>query len=372
MRLSNRPRARVGASRVIIRALIREASRNVFSGTSRSVALCALWISVVGSLCVVEARAVRDAVESAAEWRSAGAAIVMIEAEGRVDGSACEVLNTLPNVRAAGALRMMASGLRPLSLPDLSVPTYEVSPSFPMVLQSRADGGPGVVLSEDAALMVSARTGDVLATADGSTRVSGEYPYPNDGRRSGYGFAALAPVASEGLFDACWVEAWPSSPALASAMRSVVRTTGDAQSEGFSTTQLNSSLGAQFTGEERFESRVTRWAPLVACTVLSALGIVLLRTRRVQLAAALHDGVARGALALMVAVETAAGLALGVSSCLAGLFAVASLGPPDAWASVLVVGLRVVGCGVLGTCTGTAIGFLMVRERLLFRYVKDR
>lgn len=352
--------------------LRREVWRDVRTGTART----ALWVAalclVVVGLATVEVAAVRQAVAAAHTYRDSGAATVTLSAPGRIDAPACAGLGSVDGVTAAGALRARAVPLRPAALPRGSVPVVEVTPGLLAVIGAGTTSASGVVLSAEAADVLAARPGSVVAVTDGgSVVVTGTYEWPSDGRRPGYGYAALAPVPVTGAFDECWLTAWPVPTDVASVLRTTLLPGDDAEAPVV-LSQLNTTLGTQFTGGVAFDERLTRFAPVAGAALALALGFLSVRTRRAQLAALLHDGLSRASLGALVALETLAWLVPAALLAVCWTVVVAGTGPVDAVESTGLLAARVAVPALTAASVGAGAALTLTRERHLLRYVKDR
>ncbi len=354
-------------------ALAREALRNILTGTAR-VAVFGLALALASTgLALADLVSVRALEQQARVFQNAGASIITLVAPGRIDGRVCESLATLEGVRAAGAIRDSAQQVRALALPGAPLQTKDVTVGFPALLTRGGATGAGVVLVRDAANQLGVATGGLLHTSSGAARVAGVFDYPDDGRRTGLGYAALLPTVDTKPFDECWVDAWPAVPALpALIMTTVTPSTGARDEEAPALGQLNTRLGAALDGPTLFAARITSGVPLVAIGVGLALGFLSIRLRRMQLASALHCRVRRNDLHLQVLLETGAWILPAVAVGLAvGGIAVA-LGDPADHLTNAVLALRVPAAAAAAALAGATLALATTREQHLFRYFKDR
>jgi hypothetical protein len=352
------------------RAVLREAWRDIVSGTSRIAVFALVFGLLVGGVAAADQLTVRRLVSEAEQYRAAGASIVTLAAEGRIRGDVCEGLGRLPGVRAAGALRQEDDGLRLAALPQSPLALYTVTPHLPEVLSAASDGN-GVVLSADAAAAAGRSRGDAVATVSGTTRIAGVYDYPSDGRRVGFGYAALDVSAEPALYDECWVDAWPLDDRIDALLLTTVQPSGDAD-DGLQLSRVNTTLGTTFDGASAFAGRLTSDAWVVALVGSLVVGYVSVRIRRVALASALHTRVPRRSLGAILALETGSWV-VPVAIVLLGATAVfAAAGPPADRAMTLVLTARVLAPAIAAAFVGAAGAFVTTRERHLFRYVRDR
>lgn len=354
-----------------LRAILREAARNILSGTTRATVLAVLLSVLAGGLTIADLSTVRSIADSARAFRDAGGSVLTFAAADRIDGRLCEQLGTVSGVRAAGAVRTAEAGIAPDALPSSTVPVLEVTPGFPRILRPVPKAGAGVFLSAQVAEALAVEAGESFPSRAGPTTVAGVYDYPADGRRSGYGYAALVPVSDTAPFEECWVDVWPASAEVPVLLRlTLLPADGDAEQPVLS--QLNTAHGADFDGHERFQERITRYGAPAAAVLAAGLGFVAVRLRRVQLASALHAGVSRGALAATLALETLAWTipALVLTSAVVMVFS--ATGPPSDESATVLLGARIGVPAVAGAFAGVVTSLLLTRERHLFRYFAER
>lgn len=242
----------------------------------------------------------------------------------------------------------------------------------------------GIVLSREAADLIGADAGDRLALADGrQTTVTAVYDYPDDGRASGYGYAALEPVPENGMFDSCMVAAWPIPDDLDALLRYTV---GDAepstaadvnesdssQSVDATISQLNATLGTVPPSASSFRHRLTGMAFIVVTVVALLAAGASAWSRRVELASALHAGYRRIALITQLTMETTAICCAGMMLSLPlAAYAVTASQTGDRLAMAVALA-RIVVAVDAGALAGTMLVAAGVRERLLFRFFKER
>lgn len=353
-------------------AILREVLRDIRTGTARAVTLT-LILSVLGiALVLTEIITVRGLLDEAERFRSAGGATLTITAPGRIDGAACEQLRAIDGVGAAGAVRERRTDLRAGALPDAPLATFETTPGFPALLAPESVAPVGLVVSEDVASELHLAVGDSIASDEGRADVAGVFAYPSDGRRAGFGWAALERVNADRPFDECWVSAWPVDARLPGLL-SLSLLPADAESgDPPQIGQLNPSLGREFTGPDRFDRRLTAAAPLVAAGIGLLLSWGAVRLRRVEMASNLHGGVRRrDAVSIMLLEAAACALPPAVLSATAGMLASAGVVEPDRLGLILS-STRIAAALAIGVIGGTLVATLLVRERHLFRYFKDR
>ena len=123
-----------------LKAILREAWRNVTTGTAHVVAFTLLFTAATAGIAVLDLLAVRQITSAAYEYQNSGASVLTLVAEGRIDGVACAALSRLPGVRSAGALRAVNSDLIPAALPASGIPAFDVTPG---VAEGAARAGHG-------------------------------------------------------------------------------------------------------------------------------------------------------------------------------------------------------------------------------------
>ena len=368
----SRPLARVPAG-MRLSAVWSEALRNLATGTSRLVIAAAVLGSALAGLSAADGSAVVSLVDDAAGYRAAGSAVSTLSSTGRVDGGACEALVGLPDAAHAGAMRRAPADLVALTMPASPIPTYEVTPGFAALLTgSMTDAG--LLVSDAAAEALGITAGDLLQTSDGDAPVDATYTYPDDGRRSGLGYAVVI-VTGSGTYDECWLSQWPQSPDSTGLLATVLTHQPDDPSgrdEAPVLSQLNGRLGAAMDAASLFDLRPTRALPWVALGVGALLGVVLVALRRLELASARHSKVSPHAQLLQVLLEATV---IGVTA--AGVMAVPmtvviARAPVEAALTLGVIGARTAVLGAAGLVVGAVAATALVRERHLFRYFSDR
>lgn len=348
-----------------------EAARNLLSGTTHALRHAVALGVVLAALATAEVLAVDAILSRAAAYRDSGGSVLTLEAVGQVDGSACDALGDAPGVRAAGALRAEPEPLVASALPRGPVAAYAVTGGLLDVLQAERTAEPGVVLSRTAADGLGVDVGAPLATTTGTTAVHGVFDWPDDGRRSGFGYAALVPTRATGTYDQCWVDAWPAPPNLPTLVRTVLLRSTDGTAPVV-VSRLNTSLGAASDGHELYAARVTRHAGVAGVGVGLVLGLVSVRTRRLELASARHVGTGAAAQHVQVLLECTVWV-LAAAALASGPVAVAvAAGTGGDRGSLLAGALHVAIPGGVSALLGAQCGVLATREHQLFRYFKDR
>jgi len=348
-------------------AIARELWAGVLSGTARIVTLTVLATIVSAGLSAADIVLTRRLIADAEAFQQAGAATLTLSAEGQVDASACKALAQVEGVRASGAIRRRALPVVASALPGAPLTAFETTPGFAAVLGSP---GTGVVVPDEVADVLGLSEGDRIPTTEGVVEVGGTYPYPDDGRRPGFGWAALIETADTSPFDECWVLAWPQSDAMGSLLLGVLLPGADSERPELG--QLNGALGARFDGMALFDGRLTAWAPSLAAALVGVLAFVSVRGRRLSIASDLHAGARRRDIATVMVVEGTTWL---TAALILTMGSTAILAAPEALAdrgALLVQGARVALASSAAGVAGIVAAVWSVRESHLVRYFKDR
>ncbi len=353
-----------------MRSVFSEAWRNLVSGTSKTVTAVVVSLLVFGGLAVIDTRAMIAVFQQVQTFRESGATVQVLSAAGAIDGARCEALNQVQGIRASGALRG-AKSTHINVLPANEFMTYEVTPGFAAVLSEQAGKGSGVWLPDTLAHTLSVGEGSTLVTAQGTTQVAGSYAYPDDGRDRQLGNSVLAQVPADGVFDACWAEVWPPSVETANYLRTALLPIVDKDNKP-NQGQLNYSLGKNFDAVGALSERVTALSAYVTCAIGIVLGFVLIRTRRLELSAALHAQVPRVMMSWQVLIETSIIAIMTLVPAFSLLVFVSIYDNPLTMWEPWLVGARIVVSGVVGLLGGTQLGVLFTREKHLFKYFKER
>lgn len=357
------------------RAILREGLGDISSGTTRFTQLGIALALMICGLVVADSSMILQQLNAADAFRASGAATLVLEAPGRVDSEACENLRSIPGVSAAGALRESSEKLVIAVLPDAPVPLYSVSAGFPDVLEAKIGTQIGIIVSDDLATSLSLGLEDDVPAAEGYVPVSGTYSYPSDGRRAGLGYAVLSVVNDQAPFDECWVTSWPQIANLQNhllASLTVNPPDEQAQPEAPTVSQLNTSLGVHFLGNQRFETRVTRAAPLAALILGLAIGFGAGRLRRLQFASALHAGVKRIDLICIQLLQAVAWILPASLMGLGTAAGLASLAGMEDAQPFFVEQAAIPLAAFAGAVFGVYVFVATVEEKYLFRFFKDR
>ncbi|MBW3089127.1 hypothetical protein [Bifidobacterium miconisargentati] len=401
----NRPHMRLAG-------MLGEAWRDLITGTSHACALA------VGLACLMALLAGADWLTIAAiqkqtdEYVASGGSTWIMEYNNRVDGAACDRLASLDGVQAAGAVRQTDRKMTFAALPSTGVPVMEITPgaanvfmlsttgtgwgSGAAVASNAASGSAvasgaesivagggtsaapvdGVLLSKEAADPFAVSAGQTLALKDGrNVTVAGVFDWPDDGRKSGFSYAALTPVPadSEAAFNQCWVRAWPETENLESLLRLAGEGTATGtEAERPQIYKLNTSKGSALDSAALFGARLTAYTPWIALAAALVLGYIATRMRKLEMASALHCGVPKMALLMQIGLETLVWAVAGVLLVSPLLAWVWLENRGDEAAALTDVLLRVPVAAVVGVMLGACAAVLLTRESHLLKYFKNR
>lgn len=252
-------------------------------------------------------------------------------------------------------------------MPNTPVSTFRVTPGFAeLIVGTDLAVTPGALISHDLAAEIHATESATFESAIGPITFDEIYEYPSDGRLASLQNAILIVDDEGATFDACWYEVWPFTETAAGIG---IMTAEDPSVSKQS--QLNSRNGIEFDLTAEVEG-LKVWLLTCATLVVSgAMGWIATRSRRSELASALHSTVARSDLSIIIALETliwtlpASMLAIGASTLATSL-----LPPGPVPISPASVGL--VSAAVAGAVSGALLATLSVRSHRLFAYLRDR
>lgn len=352
-------------------ALVSEALRNLRTGSTRALLLCALAFGLTAGPCLLDLIAVTTILDEQRSFRQAGAAVQIVEAAGSIAPEQCLAFATVPGVVGALALRMGPSSFRAASLPRTQPALVEVTGDVSTMLHVDSLEFDGVLLSEQLADTLSAEPGSEvpLLGSPAEVPVRGIFLWPDDGRLPTLSGAAVVEVPPAGAFDECWVEIWPVDDMLGASILSAV-----AQGEASPIrAQLNARLGEGHSTVALLDARITAFARYFAITAAGLLGFASTWMRRVEIASNLHAGATRSAVTLQTLLETTAWGTVHVIAVWACLLAAArALAYPADASAVFVSQAMTAGAASLAILLGALVGASSVRRSALFRYAKDR
>jgi len=354
------------------RMLFWESWQNITSGTTHAVRYAVILAILVVATALADILPIRALIDRAEEFRQSGAATLIYSAPNRIDPLMCDRFADVHGVVGAGATRS-TQPITALAYPGARLPVFEVTPGFMSLFDVTGEqGNLGVVMSADAAEVLDALPGRMLATDRGNLEIAGIYTYPDDGRRSGFGYAILAPISATTSFDECWVETWPPNDAIMSLLPLTLRG-HDNDSDPPTISQLNSIHGRSFNGYAEFLNRPLRYAPVLAGIAAGILGFASIRARRLELAAAQHIGVTRKDQILQILIETISWIILGViyATPILVYFVTQNI-PTNSSAALFSIVGDVARVAIVSTIAGAVLSTALIREAHLFTYFKNR
>ena len=284
-------RGRVGMG---LRSIFSEAIRNIGSGTAHALAL--FLVVLLGGVLLggYEAYTV-VAMECESLTRVRAVADVDSVIGGTVDGSACDRLTRTTDgaITQAGAMR--AGGeITALSTPNNALQSYEVTPGMLSLVASNGTTTDSIDMSgiwvpTEVARDFGWTIGSTLSTSHGEAMVAGIYSWPNDGRDTRFAYTFLVPrAASQGTYNECWVRQWPRSGAASNLLYS---TLGVGEGSGQAgVTSLDKGFDSHYDPYATYMGRVTHWIPYLSILIGVVIGVLAVRVRRLEYAAALHSG----------------------------------------------------------------------------------
>lgn len=351
--------------------LLGEVRRNIISGTTRLAVgfFALLLITMLVSL--ADLISVNSLQNQARQFVASGSPTRALIAPGQIDASACQRLPESPTVDAAGAISAMPP-VRFASMPTVAIQAYRVTTGFAAVVGLNHALPGGVLVDTGLATSMGLHTGARHDMTDGnSLLIGGIFDWPQDGRDQRLSFAVLIPQPATGLFDECWMRAWP----VVDANDILLRATQVASSDDHQISQIgqiNTTLGLSLDAHQLFANRVTRFAPPVALAAGLALGWVMARTRRLEYASALHAGQSKADQLLTGVLESAVWAVPAAITAVAAIYCVVAIGAmPDAPGLLEVTAPGPI-LGAAGVLVGTLAGVAGAKEKHLFRLFKNR
>lgn len=358
-----------------ISAVLREARRDVSTGTSRTLIIWVVYVALVGLLILHELFTVTGIIDQANSYQAAGANTHIIIAQGRVDGAACEALSHDYNVHSA-ALRSEPAKLKVTVMNAAPLDRLIATPGIAGMLEAVGPEGPAITR---AGALVSEQVTDILgpghlplATEAGELTIAGVFPYPDDGRMTGLGFSAIFPDTVQAEpYDQCWLKSWPEHPNTLALLNSALLPANKTETQAPQITQWNTTLGTSFDGTLLFDSRISRFDPYLTLLIGAVLGFSAVRSRKLEHASARHAGVSPPALLGIQLVQQSVWILSG-SVLLTGVAWLIGANYPDSTATLIGLALRSIVLGAIGALSGVSVAACTIRERSLFAYFQNR
>ncbi|WP_157000424.1 hypothetical protein [Leucobacter komagatae] len=354
-------------------SVLSEALRNTITGTSKALTLVIAAGAIVSALLWMELNTITRITDAAQKYQDSGAAVQVLYAPGGVNPQACEALNKVSGINAAGAIRDTDTQIRPAAAPQSVIPAKDATPGIMRILEIKGTSSrEGILASRQVAEAFSVSAGGTLVTTAGSEAIQGIYDYPDDGRMPGYGYAALNPVSLEGRFDACWAEVWPENPETAALLWTALDSQANTKDTPPTIGQLNTTLGDSFAGEVEFSERNTQYNALVSACGLFVLGYMATRVRRLELSSALHTGVNKTGQIYGVLIETSVWVLVAASISIAVALVSIQAGLPQDQPALAATAARFIAVSISAAPVGAALAAVLTKEKHLFRYFKER
>lgn len=357
-----------------LKEIVREAFRNTRSGTSRPLLAVITFLLSVGLLACLQASLILQRNQAAFDWRASGSSIKIVSATGAIDGFRCVSLNEIDGVAASAAFRT-GSDVSLSVLPSNPIKLVEATWTAGRILRlADSANATGAWVASDLAntLKLSERGKPELAVIGGGTiPVSNIYPHVEDGRMPILSNTIVSTVPASGVFDSCWVEIWPESKELESLLLFPVIPDNLPPNSQPEIRQLNSSGGPSFLqkyGSSDFDCAFSA----VAVALGAALGFILIRLRRLELASTLHAGIDKASLCLQSIIESLLWLTPGIAMSLGFLGLLSVTSNPEAPSTVFLPGLVVLLLGTFSVLVSTFGNTLAIKESQLFEFFKRR
>jgi hypothetical protein len=353
------------------REIFREAGRNLATGTTKAILLGLIGGAMLAGLVAFDGSTIDALIRNQQAFAEQGADTWVLKAPEQINGRACEALNALPNVRAAGAVKPMTDGIKIAQTPSNPMTVMKVTPQFPHVMPNESElVGTGLIVSQEVLDGFGLSLGEKIPLLDATTQVAASYAYPADGRTPGMGWTLLEPTNEDLAFDECWAKIDPYDQASRDALYTALLP-GDDQAGQPQLTQLNARLGLPIDAPSAFTTRLSSLSPLLAAVVMTALAVVAAWSRRLELASTRHAGVSAASLSAQLGVETAAWAGIG-ALCTAPVICYFAFASPTDAISLLGTLARIPLAGLFAGIVAAIGVTTLIRENRLFRYFKVR
>lgn len=305
--------------------LVREGYRNFVADTTRGAVVVGLSTLLLVVLVAAEAAQFTDVVREERDFRDRGGYTFRLDSvgsdgqipeRGTIDGPACERLSRLPGVVAAGVFVSTGGQLATSLSRQTRFDHHVATPNGVRALAGPdVDAAGAVLLGREAHLLAAAGAGDLVqiatAAGDRTLSVAGVLDEPS---MSGLELAVVEIVSVPPLARSCVVRTRPSSyHQLRDAAAAVV-------TDDPATVQVADIV---FRGAfvqpplQRYRVRPTALAWIVAGGLLGLMGTAVHGLRRSDMGLYRALGARRGDVAVVLAVESALGMAAGLSVAVA-------------------------------------------------------
>jgi hypothetical protein len=350
--------------------IVGEAIRNTRSGSSRAGVFAFVLILASTALLMVDAATIGAIQERAQRVRSQAGAIRVLVADEAIDPHACSSLDTLESITDAGPIWQLEP-IRPLALPGLEVPVFELSPGAARMLNFPDFRLGGVYIPESLAERWSAHDGSRLDTSNGIVVIDGVFKYPQEDGRDPRLSNAIVVVGEVGeRASECWYSVWPPTNAADQYAYGAIATSGEVSAPQIA--PLNPTVGQRFDFAREYDTRVTAIASGGVVILFGMLAFISTARRRMELAGNLHAGASRRDLLGGIATETliwASGAAIATFALTRLAAKLILLDTLAGYEASLMITLAVATCAAI---LGAAIPTILTREDRLFAIFKSR
>lgn len=283
--------------------IVGEALRNIRSGSSRAGILALILVVASTALLAVDTATIGALQDRAHQVRAQAAAIRVLVADEAINPQACSSLDELKSITDAGPIWQL-DPLRPLALPRVQVPFFELSPGVARMLEFPRIRPGGIYIPESLAERWYAREGSQLDTDQGTVVIDGVYEYSEDDGRDPRLANAIVVIGevSERASE-CWYSVWP--PSNASDLYTYAAITAFGHEDAApQIAPLNPTVGQKFDFSREYTTRATALSSAGVVVLFGMLAFSFTARRRMELAGNLHAGARRRDVIAGIAAET--------------------------------------------------------------------
>ena len=363
-------------------SILSEAWRNIASGTARTLTAATAMLTITLIAVFLDATTILNLQAQTTQWATSGAAIYILADTSQINPSSCTTLshttgtpadNATQPIQASGALRdhgditLTAMRAAPLS-------AYSVTPGMAGVLglDQTATSRSGVWISSQLSTTLHAHAGDTLSTTDGTMTSAGVFNWPDDSRDQRIAFAVLVPTASSEPYDECWASIMPSNQTAQDLLNTTPIAIPNA-ANATQNTQANNSLGTSLNAGQQYQQRISRYLTLLTPLAALLIGIITIRSRRIEYADDLHMGLSKTSIWMTNSLETLAwslpALAAATSIFYLGI---ATTSTASNAASITTVQAPALVLSLITAQLGSTTALVTIRTTKLFTYFKNR
>ncbi|OZG48766.1 hypothetical protein [Bombiscardovia coagulans] len=374
-------------------SILSEAWRDISSGTNRTILWLLTFLFVAIGTLGLDLSTIFALQSQAKTWVTSGAAINLVQSEGKINPTSCMSLSrtTISGahkqtstsqskipvgkgpISASGALQTGPSIIL-TAMPSSPLDSFNVTPSLASVLQLTAsvESKTGVWISSQLAQTLHVRPGDTLETDHGPMSIAAVFSWQQDGRDQRIAYAILNPSASQEPFDECWATIVPSN-AKASELLTATAISTPGTLNPLQIKQINNSLGRTFNGWEQYQKRASKYITIVLPFAALLIGFISVRIRRIEIADDLHCGISRSNLWAINALEALSWSLPAVLFSSAALFLMVRTVRNQSDAMQLCsVELPALLAALVLSQVGIVMALVSIKADHLFRYFKER